>query len=881
MRIRRVVALRGPNVWANFPVLEAWVDLGRFRDSPSDTLEGFSDRVIAWLPSLVEHRCGIGERGGFFQRLRSGTYLGHVLEHVTLELESLAGPPVGFGRARETSEPGVFKVVVRYAEESLGRACLSTAQALLMAAVDGHAFDLAGELKKLRELGEQVCLGPSSLAIIAAAKARYIPHLRLNSGSLVQLGYGRAQRRIWAAETDATGAVAESIAQDKELTRRLLKAAGVPVAEGRVVESPEEAWAAAEEIGLPVVVKPRDGNHGRGVSIGLSERENVVAAYGYAKQEGNGVVVERFVSGLDHRLLVVDGRVVAASRGDSEQVVGDGIHSVRDLVEEANQSPLRGTGWAEPLCLIALDEIAVACLAQQGLELDSLPSAGKTVILHRNGDTTTDETVGVHPDVAATAVLAAQTVGLNIAGIDLVATDIQRPLDEQGGAVLEVNACPALRLHLQPLRGKPQPVGEAIVESLFPTEQSGRIPIVAVTGTNGKSTVVKLVGAMLNADRRSTGIANSDGLWVSERGVADRCLSTGDAADALNARRLLLNPGVEAAVLEVSARSVLDEGLGFEHCQVAVVTNLGSGDHLGRTYVESLDLMTRVKRAPVDVVLPNGVAVLNADDPLVVDLGQACKGEVLWFGLDGKNPRMMEHGLAGGRTVCLQDDEVVLLAAGSRQGRVALSAIPLLGPARPKFQLENVLAAVAAGWALGLDQRAIQAGLSSVKDDTGLGRFIVLELAGRWVTFSLCRNLSALAATTDVLRARFPEGMRAVIYAARSDWRAEDALAQGQALGTAFDHVVLVRGSEPVSPRLVMLETELERGIALGGRARSTSRAPNLECALEEGWARLGPGEGLLVQVARPSEIPALHDRITCERPAPFRLQTYQATSVN
>jgi cyanophycin synthetase len=412
VEIRKVLALRGPNIWANFPVLEAWVDLGALKDTSSEQMPGFNDRLKSWLPSLIEHRCSVGERGGFFQRLERGTYLAHILEHVTLELQTLAGTNVGYGKARETSEEGVYKVAIRYIEEDLGRAALGVAHRLLMAAVHDTPFDITEEVRKLRDLAHDVCLGPSTNSIVQAAKARGIPFRRLNTGSLVQLGYGCKQHRILAAETDQTSAIAESIAQDKELTRGLLKSAGIPVPRGRPVEDADDAWVAAQEIGTPVVVKPQCGNQGRGVTTNLTTRDQVLTAYAAAREEGSSVIVERFAPGADWRLLIIGGKLVAASRREPAHVIGDGVSTVRQLVDKVNLDPRRSDGHATSLSIIHLDQIAQAVLTSQGHSPDSVPAEGALVLIRRNanlstGGTAADVTDRVHPDVAARAIEAA------------------------------------------------------------------------------------------------------------------------------------------------------------------------------------------------------------------------------------------------------------------------------------------------------------------------------------------------------------------------------------------------------------------------------------------------------------------------------------------
>ncbi len=604
MEFRKVLALRGPNIWANFPVLEAWVDLQELKDSPSDILPGFNERVMAWLPTMIEHRCSIGERGGFFERLRRGTYQGHILEHVTLELQSLAGVPTGFGRARETSEDGVYKVAIEYVEEELCRACMETGRRMLDAAVKDLPFDVTAEVAKLRELAQQVCLGPSTGAIVRAAVKRGIPVRRLNSESLVQLGYGAKQRRILAAQTDRTGAVAEAIAQDKELTRSLLRSMGVPVPNGRPVTDADDAWAAAQEIGGAVVVKPQYGSQGRGVATNLTTREQVVAAYNAAREETSYVLVERYAPGADYRLLVVGDRVVAAARREPAQVLGDGRSTIRQLVDGVNRDPRRGDDHATVLSKIKLDSVSLNTLGEQGYTPDSTPNAGVQVLIRRNanlstGGTAADVTDLVHPEVAARAVEAAKMVGLDVAGVDVIALDITRPLEHQGGIVVEVNASPGLRMHLEPSSGRPRPVGEAIIDTMFADGQNGRIPLVAVTGVNGKTTTTRFIAHLLRSTGRKVGMTCTDGIYIDSRRV-----DGGDCSGPVSAQSVLSNPLVEAAVLETARGGVLRAGLGFDRCDVAVVTNIGEGDHLGLADIETLEKLAKVKRCIVDVVPP-------------------------------------------------------------------------------------------------------------------------------------------------------------------------------------------------------------------------------------------------------------------------------------
>jgi cyanophycin synthetase len=715
--IINVLSLRGPNIWTYRPVLEAWVDIGDLEDSPSNTIPGFYERLTNWLPSLIEHRCGVGERGGFLQRLREGTWPAHIMEHVMIELQNLAGMQSGFGKARETSTRGVYKMVVRVRHEQVGRAALVAARDLVLAAMDDRPFDVAGTVASLRALLDKVNLGPSTACIVDAATDRRIPSIRLNEGNLVQLGYGVRQRRIWTAETDQTSAIAQSISSDKDLTKTLLSSCGVPVPEGRIVDSPQDAWDAAEEIGIPVVVKPSDGNHGRGVSTDLKTRAEIEAAYQLAQEEGSEVIVERFVRGNEHRLLVVGGRVVAAARGETASIVGDGASTIAELINsQLNSDPRRGSSEEYPLNLVLIDEaddpaVVLLELARQGYTTESVPPAGKEVLVQRNGNVAFDVTDLVHPSVAATAALAARIVGLDIAGVDLVAEDITRPLDTQGGAIVEVNAGPGLLMHLKPADGPARPVGRAIVDHLFPAGDNGRIPIVGVAGSRGKTMVARLVARLLHLHGAYVGLACSDGLYLHERHV-----ERSDCANWLSAQRILMNCAVEAAVFENGSRAILAEGLAYDRCQVAVVTNIDPDSSLREFYIDDAEQMGKVVRTQVDVVLPDGVAVLNAADPRVAELAPLCDGSVIFFSISPQTPILAQHRAQGGRAVFVRDGQI-MLATGMQESPIPeLVTLPGADLSKGSFITENILAAAGAAWALGIAVDLIRAGIETFDD---------------------------------------------------------------------------------------------------------------------------------------------------------------------
>ncbi len=725
IRLLRITYLRGPNIWTYRPALETWLDLGELEDHPSHLLPGFNERLVALLPALVEHHCGVGERGGFLERLQSGTWAGHVLEHVVIELLNLAGMPTGFGQTRSTSQRGVYRMVFRARDEHVARAALVAGHRLVMSTINDVPFDLSAAVEQVREKIDDCYFGPSTASIVAAATDRGIPHIRLNAGNLVQLGHGARQRRIWTAETEDTSAIAEGIASDKDLTKILLKSCGVPVPEGEVVSSAAAAWEAAQEIGLPVVVKPTDGNHGRGVTLDLMTREDVEAAYAVAEPEGSDVIVERYIRGHEHRLLVVGGKLVAAARGESACVTGDGRSSVCELIDtQINCDPRRGTTEDHPLSPIdlATDGAVMLDLQRQGLTPTDVPSAGRRVLIQRNGNVSIDCTDEVHPEVAHQVALAARVVGLDIAGIDVVAEDISKPLHVQGGAVVEVNAGPGLLMHLKPAEGMPRPVGRAIVDHLFPEEdsegKSGRIDVVGIAGSVGTHTMARLVAWLLHLSGRRVGVACRDGLFLGSRQI-DRS----DGARWEAGHRLLMNRSVDAVVIENGAPSVLNDGLAYDRCHVGMVTDLALAPHdaavLATHDVFGSDQLAKVLRTQVDVVTASGVAVLNAADPRIADMASLCDGEVIFYARDGGHEALVAHRAAGGRGVFLRDGWAVLAAgsaetvcanvdqAGRRFAVPAHAVMPVADPA------EVLLASIASAWALGISPELMAAGIET------------------------------------------------------------------------------------------------------------------------------------------------------------------------
>jgi cyanophycin synthetase len=703
IEVLRVTHLRGPNIWTYRPVIEAWLDIGELESFPSNLLPGLYERLTAILPGLIVHRCGVGEHGGFLERLRDGTYAGHILEHVVLELQNLAGMKTGFGKTRQIGEDtGLYKMAFRTRQEQVGRAALAHGRDLLMAMIEERPYDLDAVVVELTDMVESLCLGPSTANIVDAAGVRQIPFIRLTDGNLVQLGHGAAQRRIWTAETEDTSAIAEGIASDKDLTKSLLSSCGVPVPEGELVTSAEAAWEAAQDIGVPVVLKPYDGNHGRGVSLNLMTEADVTAAYVLAarKGESKSVIVERFIPGDEHRLLVVGKRLIAAAAGESLWVTGDAKSTVLELCDaQINIDPRRGETEDFPLGRVKPHESAeiILELQRQNMTAASVPQDGQKVLIQPNGNVATDVTDKVHPQVAAMATLAARVVGLDIAGIDLVTSDITRPLHESGGAIIEVNASPGLLAHLKPASGEPRNVGEAIVDHLFAQEKSGRMPIVGITGKHGTTMASRLIAWLLQISGKKVGLSCADGLFVN-----GRLLPKDGFSDWESGERLLLNKNVEAGVFEASARMILTEGLAYDKCAVGVVTDVSDFGDLDEFYIDSADKLYGVLRTQVDVILPSGVAVLNAADPQVVDMADLCDGEVIFYGVDEQLGAIAGYRKDGKRVVFQRADRIVLAKGQDQVANLPLS--PLVPP-------EAVLAAIAAGWALGLTPELIGAGL--------------------------------------------------------------------------------------------------------------------------------------------------------------------------
>ncbi|MED5622274.1 cyanophycin synthetase [Ideonella sp. BN130291] len=850
MKIVEARFLRGPNLFARRTVLEAIVDLETLDEVASNQIDGFTDRLIQMLPGIGEHHCGVGYRGGFVDRLREGTYMGHIAEHIMLELQALGGYDIGYGKTRMVhGRPRHYRIVVGYKLEKLAMRALEQALQVVQAAADGRVLDIAPLVEELRAIRCKQGLGPSTQAIVDAAHDRGIPAIRLSDdASLFQLGWGSRQRLVQATVTGASGHIAVGIASDKELTKRLLSAAGIPVPRGFIVTSIEEAQVAARDVGMPVTLKPLDANQGKGVTTGIRTPQEVAVAFERARQHGPKVIVEQHVRGQDHRVLVVNGRVVAASRRLPPQVVSDGRRTVRELVEEVNADPRRGVGHESALTRIPLDASAADCLAAQGLGFESVLPTGAVALLRGNanlstGGTAEDVTDQLHPDTAALCVRAARRIGLDVAGIDLVCADIAAPLGPQGGALIEVNAAPGIRMHEQPSEGVPRAAGRAIVDGLFPPGDDGRIPLIAVTGTNGKTTTTLAIAHVLRAAGLRTGCTTTEGVYVNGERIMD-----GDCTGYWSGRAVLTDPDVDAAVLETARGGILKRGLCYDRSDVAVVLNV-TADHLGQDGVDTLEELARVKAVVADTA--RKALVLNAEDPHCVAMTEELREgvEVIFFAMQAEHPVVQGHLQAGGRAVLLRDGEIVLATRDGSVPVVRADRLPFTLGGRARHNVANALAAVAAlvgsGQALGTIAQALQ-GFACSSEANPL-RLNVFQLGEVRLVVDYAHNLAAYRALIDTCRG-FGSGRLVGVVSAPGDRRDRELQDIGEACAQGFDEIVIY-------------EIDEDRGRPLGATARAllqgaqrTGRPASVEVdmcrALRQALQRCRPGDTLVYACA-------------------------------
>jgi len=836
--INNVRALRGPNLWLRDTVLEIEITLAKNFTALNP------ENLTAYL--AIKNPEGLTFQALAQKKLDLDCYAQSIIF-----FQQYAENTVSFWRVIQTNDQDVFKIVVAYGDEEVARRALIIAQDFFQSLSENQVYPLLEELTALRDLARSVRLGPSTQAIIDAVKARNIPVMRLNEYNLLQCGYGSRQAKIQAAETDRTSMVAENIAQHKELTKSLFHAVGVPTPRGQRVQNVEEAWQFACAVKMPIVIKPESGHQGKGVAVNLSTREQIQAGFEAAAKLGP-VMVETLIPGDDYRLLIVGGQLVAAARREPPAVIGDGKKTIAELVFEINQNPLRGEDHATVLSKLILDDIALGVLAQQGLTVNTILAPKQKAIIRANANLSTggcaiDVTDLVHPEVAARAIDAAAIVGLDIAGIDVIAQDIARPLEEQNGGIVEANAAPGLRMHLAPTEGQPRPVGEAIANLLFKEcDNNGRIPIFAVTGTNGKTTTVRLIAHILREAGFYTGLTCTEGVYAN-----DDCIDLGDCSGPKSARLLLKNSSIDAAVCEVARGGILREGLGFDFCQVAVVTNIGAGDHLGISGIDTSEDLARVKSTIVSAVLPHGAAVLNAADPLVAAMQKVCPAEIIYFAYDPKTPCLVEHLAQGGRGVSVMQDSITFFQGQEVIAHIPLQNIPLTHQGKVKFQVENVCAAAAAMWAFDLNFALLAQGLLTFKGDNAdaPGRFNVMYAREAFVILDYGHNLSSLNSIIESLP-EFNHVRRCVVYSVAGDRRDSDMVEQGLLLGNEFDQVIIYE-----DPRIMRGRAEgeiiekLTEGIKQGMRVKGIHTFACEKDAALYALQQLKPNDLLLLQI--------------------------------
>lgn len=837
LRILETRILRGPNYWAREPVIRLLVDLGVLEEFPSNKLPGFTDALVALLPTLEDHACSLGRRGGFITRLRDGTWAGHIAEHIALEFQNLAGTDVRHGKTRAAGPRGQYNCIFEYREEAVGIEAGKMAVALVnhLVAPDDPAsfFPFAEEMERLIRLAERQAFGPSTQALIDEAVSRDIPFIRLDRHSLVQFGHGVHQQRIRATMTSKTSAIGVDIASDKSLTNRLLDSAGLPVPRADVVDTEDGAVAVAKRLGYPVVVKPLDGNHGRGVHLDLRSEEAVRAAFHGAKVQSRSgdLIVETYVAGNDYRCLVIGGKVAAIAERVPASVTGDGERTVRQLVDIANSDPRRGIGHEKVLTRIRVDSAAEELVRAQGHGLDEIPPAGTRIKLALTGNMSTggtsiDRTIEAHPDNVEIAETAARIVGLDVAGIDFICPDIATPVRETGGAIVEVNAAPGFRMHTHPTEGEPQYVARPVIDSLFPVAgTSARIPILAVSGTNGKTTTVRMITHILKLMGRRVGMTSTDGIVID-----GRLIKKGDMSGPKSAQMVLQNPTVDTAVFEVARGGILREGLGYDRNDVAVVTNV-TGDHLGLGGIDSLGQLANVKGVIVEAVPRSGTAVLNADDSHVYRMGRHCAGRVVLFsmatekGEDGFD-RVDGHTSRGNAAFVLEarpEGELIVLRLGSRTMPVLYThLIPATFGGRARMNVANALAAAAAAWASGAHLHDIRQGLRTFSTSffQAPGRLNLLDVGGVRVVIDYCHNVDGMRQLADFVErmmiepqtkaGRLGTGAGAGARSGRAigvigipgDRRDEDQHEYGAIAAGAFDEIIVredknLRGRAP------------------------------------------------------------------------------------
>lgn len=793
MKILEIRGMRGPNYWSirRHKLIVMKLDIGEMEERPTDQIQGFADRLEKFLPSMFSHRCSEDYEGGFFHRVRIGTWIGHVIEHIALEIQTLAGMDVGFGRTRSTGEPGVYHVVFAYEEEKVGIYAAKASVRIAQALVDGITYDMTADIQAMREIREEERLGPSTGSIVEEAIGRNIPWVRLNRHSLVQLGYGINQKRIQATVASTTGSIAVEIACDKEDTKNLLEAQSIPVPRGRIIYSEEELKDAVEDIRFPVVLKPVNGNHGRGATINVNSWDDAVTALAAAKRISKGVIIEKYITGYDHRVLVINYKLEAAAKRTPAAVIGDGKSTIQQLVDKVNADPRRGYGHEKVLTTIKIDDTTNSILAEKSLTLDSVLKDGEELWLKRTanlstGGTSTDVTDVMHPYNIFMCERIARIIGLDICGIDIMTPNISEPLNEIGGAVLEVNAAPGFRMHLSPITGLARNVAAPVVDMLFPPGSNARIPIVAVTGTNGKTTTTRLIAHMCKFMGHKVGFTTTDGIYIQ-----NHLLQKGDCTGPASAEFVLKDPTVDFAVLECARGGILRAGLGFHKCDIGIVTNV-SADHLGLKGINSLEDMAKVKGVVVESIMPSGYAILNADDQLVADMARPLECKIAYFSLDENNAIIKRHTANGGLAAVAENGFITIMR-GTWKIRVdKVVNIPLTFSGKAIFMIQNILPAVLTGYIRNFKIEDIKLALETFIPSPAQtpGRMNLFQFKKFTVMVDYAHNpagFQAIAKFLDKVEAKPKVG----IIAGVGDRRDEDILQLGQLSGNMFDEIII------------------------------------------------------------------------------------------
>ncbi len=792
MKILDIKVMRGPNYWSvkRHKLIQMRLDLEDMEQRPTNLIEGFRARLQTMFPTMYSHRCSVGTAGGFFQRVEEGTWMGHVIEHIALELQTLAGMECGFGRTRSTGKDGVYNVVFSYMEEKAGIYTAKASVRIAEALIDGKEYDLAEDIQNLREIREDERLGPSTGCIVDEAVARGIPYIRLNRHSLVQLGYGVNQRRIRATIASTTGSIAVDIACDKEETKNLLEAAEIPVPRGRIVYTEEGLKEAIERIGYPAVTKPIDGNHGKGATTDLRNWDDTLKGFEAAKKYSRGVIVEKFITGLDHRVLVINYKFVAAAIRKPASVTGDGKHTIQELIDITNKDPRRGYGHEKTLTSIKVDDFTMDILNKKGLTLESVLALGEELWLKptanlSTGGTATDVTDFVHPDNIFMCERIARIIGLDICGIDIMASSLSEPIQNNGGAILEVNAAPGFRMHIDPAEGLPRNVAEPVIDMLYPPGTSARIPIIAVTGTNGKTTTTRLMAHMVKTMGYKVGYTTTDGVYIQ-----NQMMMKGDCTGPVSAEFVLKDPTVDFAVLETARGGILRSGLGFHRCDLAIVTNIAE-DHLGLQDIDTIEQLTRVKSVVPKSVLPSGYAILNADNKWTVSMAKDLECKVAYFSMDENNPVIQEHMKVGG-LAAIYENGYVTIAKGTWKIRVEkVVNIPLTFGGRATYNIANVLPTLLAGFIRQFKIEDMRTALQTFIPGPAQtpGRMNIFRFKRFEVMVDYAHNTAGFEAIGDMLSKI--NAKHVGIIAGVGDRRDEDTIALGRQAAKMFQEIII------------------------------------------------------------------------------------------